>query len=729
MNGSTYQPFVTMEAINMTRSRHFEGTWCGSAKRLALMLSALGLVSLPALAQSSDEDELAMSYGDKSFVSIATGSRVPVTRAPAVATVITTEDIAAIGATDLDDILETVPGLHVARSTQVYAPIYVVRGINIGFNPQVLMLINGVPITVTYTGNRGSGWGGMPVENIARVEVIRGPGSALYGADAFSGVINIITKSAAEIDGTQVGVRAGSFNTKDGWMLHGGKWGGIDVAAYLRAGSTDGARRTVRADAQTAWDALVGTTASLAPGAVNNDRDFVDGMLDLSLDKWRLHFDYRERDLGSGTGVASALDPSGKSYSQNVSADLSYEDKSFAQNWAVSLQGSLMHYKEFTDAVLFPAGTRLAFSGPVFADGLIGNPDKWERHGRLNASATYTGFEDHRIRLGIGWEKEEVYRTRETKNFYYDDAAKTYLPIGTGSWADVTDVSRTAPFMEPQGRYKRYVYAQDEWSLAADWTLTAGIRHDRYSDFGSTTNPRLALVWDAAYNVTGKLMYGTAFRAPSMSELYAINNPVVRGNADLKPERIRTLEAALTWQPLSRLQLGLNVFHYEMSDIIRLVNFAYENTGHQNGRGVEFEAEWEYSKTLRLSGNYAYQHSVDEATDQDAGNSPHHHVYARADWRFISGWSLHSQVNWISKRMRVAGDPRADLAGYETVDLTLKTDRGSSAWSFAVSVRNLFDKDVREPSPYEALGNGQVYLPYDFPMPGRSIYAQASYKF
>lgn len=729
MDGSTSPPFVTMEAINMTRSRHFKGTWCGSAKQLALMLSALGLVSLPALAQSSDEDELAMSYGDKSFVSIATGSRVPVTRAPAVATVITTEDIAAIGATDLDDILETVPGLHVSRETQLYAPVYVIRGINIGFNPQVLLLINGVPQTTVYTGNRGGGWGGLPVENIARVEVIRGPGSALYGADAFSGVINVITKTGAEIDGTQVGVRAGSFNTKDGWMLHGGKWGAVDVAGYLRVGSTDGSRRTIRADAQTALDTIFGTQASLAPGPVNNDRDYVDGMLDLSLDKWRMHIDYRERKLGEGTGIASALDPSGKSYSQNVGVDVRYDDKNIAPDLAVSLQANWMHYKEFSDAVLYPAGTRFTFGGQAFTDGMIGNPDKWERHGRLNASATYTGFEDHRVRLGVGWEKEEVYRINETKNFYYQTPSSTTpLPLGTGSWGDVIDVTNIAPFMTPHERYKRYVYLQDEWSLAADWTLTAGVRHDRYSDFGSTTNPRLALVWDAAYNVTAKLLYGSAFRAPSMSELYAINNPVVKGNEGLKPERIRTVEAALTWQPLSRLQLGLNVFHYEMSDIIRLVNAAYQNTGRQSGRGMELEAEWELSKTLRLSGNYAYQRSIDKSADQDAGNSPHHLVYTRADWRFTPGWSLHSQLNWLSKRMRVAGDPRPDLDGYETVDLTLRTERSGNTWNFTVSVRNLFDKNVREPTPYEAFGT-QVYLPDDFPMPGRSVYAQATYKF
>lgn len=89
--------------------------------------------------------------------------------------------------------------------------------------------------------------------------------------------------------------------------------------------------------------------------------------------------------------------------------------------------------------------------------------------------------------------------------------------------------------------------------MAPDWTLTAGVRHDRYSDFGDTTNPRLALVWEAAYNVTAKLMHGRAFRAPSFSEQYTIN-PVSTGNPDLKSERVGTTEFALAWAPRTELR-------------------------------------------------------------------------------------------------------------------------------------------------------------------------------
>ncbi|WP_290642813.1 TonB-dependent receptor, partial [Aquabacterium sp.] len=635
------------------------------------------------------------------------------------------EDIAAMGATDLDEVLETVPGLHVAIETQGYAPIYVIRGLYFGFNPQVLMLINGVSMTTVFTGNRGAVWGGMPVENIARIEVLRGPGSALYGAEAFAGVINIITKSASDINGTQVGARAGTFHNGDGWMLHGGQWAGTDVAAYLRIGSTKGNQRTVEADAQTGWDGVFGTNASHAPGPVNNGRTLVDGMLDFSKDKWRLHFGLKDRsNYGNGFGLASALDPTGNDYSQNFNGDLTYDDQHWTDDLALNVQASFMHYKEFSAATLFPAGTNIGTG--TFEDGMIGNPQKWESHMRLGGSLSYTGLNGHRVRLGSGYERESLYRVHETKNFN-----PNYTPIGTGSTGDVIDVSDTVPFMNKHTRRKFYVYGQDEWSLAKDVTLTAGVRHDRYSDFGTTVNPRAALVWEAAYNVTAKLLYGSAFRPPSMAELYAINNPIVQGNELLKPEKIKTTEAAVSWQVQPSVQLGVNLFHYDMSDIIRLVDFVYQNTGRQTGNGLEFEAAWDASSSVRLSGNYSFQYSIDKAVEHDAGNAPHNQAYARADWRFMSGWAVDAQANWIGERSRVTGDTRAPLKGYTTLDLTLRTDKSTKGWNFAMSIRNLFNADAREPSPYDfsAAGHPFISLPNDFPLAGRYGYIEVSHAF
>ena len=686
-------------------------TLCALAAGMACLLVNTSHASAP----NSDEEDLAQAYGDPQMVSIATGSRQLISRAPSVATVITAADIQAMGATDLDDVMETIPGIHVARTTQVYSPSYVFRGINLGFNPQVLILINGIPATSVVNGNRGNGWVGLPLEHIARIEVIRGPGSALYGADALAGVINVITKSAEESSGTTIGARIGSFRSHDAWGLHGGKWGPISVAAYVRRGATDGATSMIQADAQTGLDQLLGTHASHAPGPVNNGRDFLDGSLDLSLNKWRWRLGIRDRDnVGSGAGIASALDPTGSSRMRSVTSDLSYDDDNLAPNWMVSAQLSASHYSEKSDLTLFPAG--MNFGGPTFTDGMIGNPYKWERQHRLHTAATYTGTDRHRIRLGVGAESANVYRIQETKNFNPD-----FSPIGSGSRSDVTDVSSTLPFLRPHSRQLRYAYGQDEWRAAQDWTLTAGLRHDHYSDFGSTTNPRLALVWDTAYNLTTKLMAGTAFRPPSFTELYAINNPVVQGNAALKPEKSRTIEAAVSWQASPQWQVSANIFHYKIDNIIQLVSGVYQNKGKQSGNGLELESNWAINSALRLSGNYSFQYSIDGANQHNAGNAPHHQLYARADWRMLPKWSAHAQINWISNQKRAYNDTRPSLSGYNTVDLTVRSAHEGKSWNTAISVRNLFDADVREPA--------SISLPNDYPMPGRSVYVQGTYTF
>ena len=181
----------------------------------------------------------------------ATGSLKPVHLAPSVASVITAEDIEKLGATTLDEVLETVPGLHITPSFAHLDSIYSIRGIHTSLNPQVLVLMNGIPFTKLYNGSRPAGFR-LPVSMIARIEVVRGPGSALHGADAFAGTINIITKDRFEVDGMHTGMRLSSFDGLDVWAQHGGQYKGWDVAIgleYWRGGSDD--KRIVDSDLQT----------------------------------------------------------------------------------------------------------------------------------------------------------------------------------------------------------------------------------------------------------------------------------------------------------------------------------------------------------------------------------------------------------------------------------------------------------------------------------------------
>ena len=663
-------------------------------------------------AASAEDPLLLMLSGDEQLVSLATGSPLPVSKAPSVSTVITSRDIEAMGATDLDQALESVPGLHVSTSSLALKPLYSFRGIQTFQNPQVLMLVNGIPITNALAGDRAQVWGGMPLENVARIEVIRGPGSALYGADAFSGVINVITKTAEDIKGTEYGLRVGTFNSRDAWIQHGGKLGSLDAAFYLRVGNTDGQTGTIQQDAQSAWDAVFHTHASLAPGPISALRKAIDAGADLSHDAWRLRAAYQEREVGAGAGVAGSLDPNGRGHSTRGTLDMSYTQTNWAPNWDVSAIIGYYQNKEWggPNYLLFPAG---AFGG-AFPNGMIGTPMHTEQDTHGSLTALYTGFEQHRVRIGAGLRRDDITATSEIKNY---DAVLAPLPGGLTTVAD----NPALIYMLPHKRNVRYAFAQDEWKFAMDWTLTAGVRHDRYSDFGRTTNPRLALVWDAAYNVVVKLMHGTAFRAPAFTELYSINNPVVFGNPNLKPETIKTDELAFAWQPTDKLQTNLNFFRYRMSNIIRPDPQQNQNTGDQTGRGMELEATLDATSNLRLTGSFSLQHSTDVATGQDAGMAPHRRLFARADWRFAPKWQLGATANRVMDRMREPGDTRPQIPDYTTVDLTLRREKFADGWDARAMVTNLFNSDAREPT-FKSVG---MYS--DLPLPGRAFYLQVQH--
>jgi len=705
-----------------------------AASHHLLRLAVLAAGALPLLA-NADNPLLLMLSGNEQLVSLATGTPRPVSKAPAVATVITADDINATGATDLSEALETVPGLHVSRNGDLWLPIYSIRGIATQYNPEVLVMVNGIPITSGFYDNRGMLLGELPLENVSRIEVIRGPGSALYGAEAVAGVINIVTKTAEEIDGTEAGLRAGSFRSYDAWVQHGGRWGNVDVAAYLRLGTTKGFRRTISADAQTALDRAYGTDASHAPGPINVGYDSIDARIDLSRDKWRLRAGYVGRpNLHTGTGIVDALDPTTTGHGQYTNLDLTWHDAKFTEHWDVTGQTSYYDIAETnSDITLFPSGSKYPLplpGGSTSTIGMVGRPQHWERQYRLNLSAAYDGFEKHKLRLGTGYYLDDLYKVTETKNFTFNGTVRPYCVNLSCSTVTATQANGLL-FLVPHTRRSLYAYLQDEWSLAPDWHLTAGVRHDHYSDFGGTTNPRIALVWDTAYNLTSKLMFGRAFRAPSFVELYTVNNPTAQGNPNLKPETIGTTELAFSWQARPDLTTGLNLFHYRMKDIIRFVPNAApttgstaQNAGNQHGNGLEFEFAWDASEHVRLSGNYAYQRSIDENTGRDAGLAPHQQIYLRTDWRFSPGWILSGQVNHVADRKREATDSRPPIPNYTTTDLTLRSDRLHKDWELAFSVRNLFDVDAREPTMAASAAN----LPNDLPLPGRSLYLELRYQ-
>ncbi|MDX2465627.1 MAG: TonB-dependent receptor [Porticoccus sp.] len=708
------------------------------ANKKYLIALPMFLVSMCSLASGDGTEEDFMAfYGGEEFISIATGVEQPLHKAPAVVSVLTKKDIERIGATDIDEILETVPGLHVARDAKGYNPMYVFRGINATENPQVLMLINGIPITNLFQGDRNLVWGGMPVQAIEKIEVIRGPGSSLYGADAFAGVINIVTKGADGEESFEAGVRYGTYNTKDYWFTGGGSIGDFKYFGALESHKTDGSDEKITSDQQSVLDSIFGTNASLAPESVNLERKNLDARLELAYKNLKLRAGAQIRDdMGDGGGVAQVLAEDNTFASDRLNVDVTYENKEFTKNLAVKIQTSYLQTSQEVngDLVLFPMGAIVPNLGGFapFPDGVIGTPEVKERHTRFNFSSFYTGIDRHEIGAGVGYYHGDLYEVKESRN--YGEHPVTGNPIAPGDpIVDVTDTPLV--FLTEGGRENTYVFLQDVWRFLNDWELTAGVRYDHYSDFGDTVNPRLALVWSTTRNLTTKLLYGEAFRAPSFAQQRAINNPLVQGNSELDPEELKSYELAFDYRPSHDLVLNLNMFYYKWNDIIQFVpvgaNAAEaQNNGEQTGHGVEFEVTWQALRDLELSSNFSWQKSEDKNLNADAAYSPEKQLYLAANWDPTELWNIHVKANWILDRNRAAGadDFRSDVDNYALVDLTI---RRKSLWDhvdLALIVKNLFDEDAREPSLAGGVGF-PVPIENDLPLAGQQILAEIRYQY
>ncbi|UZE98002.1 TonB-dependent receptor [Alkalimarinus alittae] len=445
----------------------------------------------------------------------------------------------------------------------------------------------------------------------------------------------------------------------------------------------------------------------------------IDSRLDIAYDNSRLRVGFQGRsNVGSGPGIAQALDPNGRFGSDRFNADYTHTLEDLTPNWGI--ESRVSYYRGTLDVeeniLLFPSG---AFGG-AYPDGFIGNPETKEENARFDFSSVYRGFNSHIVRLGTGAYWGDVFEVTESKNFYPNGLPRP----------GIEDVSDTAEvFLPEKDRTSYYIFAQDEWQLADNWQLTSGIRYDHYSDFGDTTNPRLALVWATTDSITTKLLYGRAFRAPSVAELYITSNPIAKGNPELDPETIDTYEFAFSQQLSSQLRYSANIFYYQIDDYITFINDGpntaqAQNAGKRTGYGTELEVDYEPINTLRLLANYAYQKSEDDKTNTDVGDAPNHQIYGRSEWEFITHWHFDAQINWVGEQKRAFGDSRKPVDDYTTVDLTLRKKKVWNSLELAFSIRNAFDESV-----YEASAGPVAGIPGDFPMAGRSIYGEASYTF
>ncbi len=635
-------------------------------------------------------------------VKVSTNTDQTLSKAPSVVSVITAEDIQATGATNLTEILQSVPGIYIRTNLFGSRPHVTFRG---ALPSSTLLMVNGEAIKdLMWTS--GIFWKGLPISMIERVEIIRGPGSALFGSDASAGVINVITKSAGPIRQAKVGLRAGQFDSQAGWVEHGGNWNGFDIGFTAELSHSNGHNPFIAQDAQ------------LISGNAQYGHDGQDIRFSMARNNWRLLADHTgQSDIGIGLAGAGVLDPLTRGSSSRDDIALLYSNDEFAQNWGLNAELRYNHL-DYTSGDGFqerPAGY-VDVTDPLnpvtYPDGQINQMRSGERGYRAEISGLYTGIKKHAIRVGGGYSLKDLYRVEQSVNYFTGPNGEA-----VGPRLSMANISDTPDAFTPEKiRRVSYLFVQDIWTLAYDWELTAGARYDNYSDFGGTLNPRAALVWQSTDRLTTKLMYGEAFRVPSYLELFG-KTAATKANPTLTPEKSHTWDLSFSYLAAKNLKFGLDLYQFVQTNRIAAdaANKYQNSLGDRTARGIELEAQWQATKTLRLAGNLSH---INEDAATFPRSIPKQKAYLRTDWAFLPKWNWNLQANWIGKREANGG--RAPLDAYTLVDTTLRHIPRKN-WEFAASIRNLFDADAREYS--------SSALPDNLPLARRSFHAELIYKF
>lgn len=503
--------------------------------------------------------------------------------APSSVTVFSRTEIQNMGIRTLDQLLNYVPGFQMTRDqTNSQEAAVVSRNVSSGqLSYHVLVLENGVRLNDSHAGGASLFTRLMALDNIKQVEVIRGPGSALYGSNAFLGVVNIVTVD--DLNDAKIGVgnhqnKYASINfskTVEAWQL----------SAFVSAFADDGDFYP-----EIQREGLDGFSG------VKDPREGFDIQMRAKRSNFSITARHRERrfeDFYQFGQVGPGVNRDKNSHSYVAFEYLAFEDN----KQQLSFNGAWIEGRQSARALL-------ALSDPdTFSEGdFIGGPD--QVHQVRNISGEYRYVPNDRFRYDFG------FTYREAENDQADSFFNYLLPTGEylGYVQPVAPYNRTDVTREVVG-----IYGQTQFK-SGPWRMIMGIRYDHYNDFGDTLNPRGALIYTTGFDAKFKLMYGEAFRAPTLNELYNLNNPVALGNENLDPEDVTNYEFA--WiQELPGFQSTLTYFHSDISDLIVLRVPADPEPG-QEGipqyinaedlvvEGLEFELQAALSSGVILRATY-----------------------------------------------------------------------------------------------------------------------------
>ncbi|MGO9605376.1 MAG: TonB-dependent receptor plug domain-containing protein [Candidatus Binataceae bacterium] len=639
--------------------------WSAPLPIFVVFIWLLLILAGPARAQQETSDLTNKSLEDLMKIEVYSASKYmqDASDAPSSVTVITADEIQKYGYRSLADILESVRGFYIT-----YDRDYSFVGVR-GFgrlgdsNNRILVLIDGHQINDNVFGEPYLGTEFLvDVDLIERVEIIRGPSSSLYGADAFFAVINVITRKASQLKGVEVSFAPASFGTYDGRASYGGEYRGVDVMLSGTFYSSEGA---------TLFFPQFDSPATNYGVTRNTDYESFQHILaTISFHGFTLQGLFSARDKGVPTAYYGALfnDPRTQNFDYHQYFDLSYQH-SFGDTWNFTARTSYDQAR-LQAPVAYSTGLP---DGSTTVDTYSFRGNWWNSEAKLN----WTLFKKHKITLG----------TQVMDNLRQDQG--DYTAIGNTFVADPASSTIWA------------FYTQDEFAITHTLSLSAGLRYDHYSYFGGTTNPRLGLIYHPHHTTALKLLYGTAFRAPEPFEMSPDYGPFYDNNFQLKPETIRSVEGVVEETLGQHFTLEGSVFRNWINNLITVeTNPAdglsiYENSGQVNATGVEVELDGRFAGGLQGRASYSYTATEQPVTHQTLPNSPTQLGKLNLSVPVVHQWLFASlEAQYTSPVQTLAANT---VSGFSVFNVTLLGHTLGKHLDVSASVYNILDKKYFDP--------------------------------
>ncbi|HLF96195.1 MAG TPA: TonB-dependent receptor [Methylococcaceae bacterium] len=585
--------------------------------------------------------------------------------APAAVRVVTAQDIKTYGYRTLAEVLRSLPGVYVSHDRN-----YSYLGVR-GFSPpgdynaRVLMLVDGVRFNENIYDSLSLGHDFiLDIDLVERVEFMPGPGSALYGNNALFGVVNVITKRGASLDGAELSGDYGGFDT---YKARGSFGRRFDNGAELLLSATGFDREGPDRLHFKEFD----TPGRNGGNAVGLDFDrYQSAFGKFSLGGLNLESAYISRDKGIPTASF------GQAFNDPRSATL--DQRGFVAMTYNTQWGPAWDFRARLDYQRYWYDGDYAYPDALNRD--VARGEWWG--GELQV--INTSFEDHRLSFGGEWQDnlQQFQSNRDVGGAVFVDAPYNSVRYG--------------------------FYGEDQFRLLDELTLIAGARYDYVPLGGSSANPRLGLVWQAREDTTLRLNYGTAFRAPNTFERF-YNDPAgnsgYKPNASLNNETVETLELGLQHLLTPATRLGLSVYHYEADGLISQTADAdgfliYRNLDGIKAVGVEADGEHRFKNGVRTRLSYAWQETRDD-TGAILTNSPQHMAKFHIDsplWR--EGWTLGFDTLYLGSRQG-----RLDTVdGHVLSSLTLNSRWLENA-DLSAGVYNLWNAHYADPVGSEFVQN------------------------